>query len=153
MLIFITKYLYILLCEVYFIASAKILFAAIKYSSSGYNNIEEYSTNNLTIFNLGIGSEATLCMILLFLLIILTTIYNAASCDIRLPLNDSVTIAKSRGTISQISSGIYFCNAFMYFFIGYNYYQIYLFVLIILYSIIAGYYIYYLPFYSEILNF
>ena len=41
----------------------------------------------------------------------------------------------------------------MYIFIGYYYYQTYLLLLIILYSIIAGCYIYYLPFYSELLNF
>ena len=151
--IFISKHLHIVLCEIYFIASVKILIAVIKYSSLEYQIIEEYPTNNLKVFNLGIGGEMIACIILLLLLIILTVIYNAASCDIRQPLNNSITTAKSRAIISQISSNFYCINALMYFFIGYNYYQVYLISLIILYSIITGYYIYYLPFYSEILNF
>ena len=135
-LIFLTRNLLRLICEVYFITSVKILFAVIKYSSSGFTIIQEYSIKNTNMFNYGTRGMI-LCIILLIILIFLTTIYNATSCDIRQPLNDNITTAKSRNKISQFASMVYFLNSFMYFFIGYDYYQCYMFSLMLLYSIMT----------------
>ena len=151
-IIFLTKNLLMILCEVYFIAYVKILFAVIKYSSQGYQTVYEYPISNLSAFNLGIG-VLNLCVILLAILLVLTTVYNATSCDIRQPLNDKITTAKSRTIGSEFKSIVSLCISFMYFFIGHDYYQTYLLSLIILYSMMTWYYIYYLPFYSELLNF
>ena len=125
----------------------KILFAVIKYSSQGYQTVQEYPISNLNEFSFGIGMM-NLCVILLVILLILTTIYNATSCDIRQPLNQDITLAKSSARINQIASNIYLCILLMYFYIGYDHYQTYIFIIIILYGIITGYYIYYIPFYS-----
>ena len=152
MIIPITRNLLRLICEVYFIASAKILFAVIKYSSSQYTIVQEYSTSNANIFNYG-PSGLISCVFLLLILIFLTTAYNATSCNIRQPLDNKLSIAKNRTTVNQLGSIVYFLNLFMYFFLGYDYYQIYIFATLILYSILTGYYAYYLPFYCEILNF
>ena len=150
-IIFLTRNLLRFLCEIYFISTIRILLAIIKYSSPTYNTVVEYSTDNSVIFNFGVGGMVS-SIFLLTIVIIFTTFYNATSSDVRQPLNDKITIAKSRTTISQLTSCIYFITTLMYFFIGYDYYQLYLFALIVLYGIIAWYYIYYLPFYNETLN-
>ena len=130
------KNLLIILCEVYFIVYVKILFAVIKYSSQGYQTVQEYPISNLNEFSFGIGMM-NLCVILLVILLILTTIYNATSCDIRQSLNDKITTAKSRTIGSEYKSIVSLCISFMYFFIGHDYYQTYLFSLIILYSMMT----------------
>ena len=152
MIIPITRNLLRLICDVYFISSAKILFAVIKYSSSQYTIVQEYSTSNTSMFDYGTSGLIS-CVFLLLILIFLTTIYNATSCDIRQPLDNKLSIAKSRTIVNQLRSIVYFLNLFMYFFLGYSYYQIYIFAILILYGILTGYYAYYLPFYCEILNY
>ena len=122
-----------------------------KYSWTQHTSVIEYNSINPNTFNFGIAG-AFVGILLLIILIILTSIYNAGSCETRHYYDDKITQSKSSVVINQIATIVYLSSSFMYFFIGYNYYQPYLFAEFILYSIIVSYYVFYLPFYSYHLN-
>ena len=145
------RVLLIFLCDMFFIATVNILLAVAKYSLSQQAIAQEYPSTNTSVFNLGIipGIGA---IILLVILYILTSIYNAGSCEIRQPLDERVSTAKSSVRIDQLSTLIHLSNSLLYFVLGYNYYEPYLLILLVLYGYLTLYYTYYLPFYSYHLN-
>ena len=149
--IYILKILFVSISEVYFISFINILLAIFKYSLSYYSITQEYSSSIQTSFNWGTAGIST-SIVSLFILMFLTTIYNTGSCDIRQPLENNITTAKSSVKINQILTIVYFINSFLYFFIGYNNYEAYLLILLAFYSYISVYYMYYLPYYSYYLN-
>ena len=140
-----------LICEVFFITCNNILLAITKYSLLKYAIVEEYSLNNQTVFDIGIAGGCA-GIILLILINLLAIVFNAGSCEIRQTFDDTITEAKSSVRINQISTIVYFINSFMYFTVGYNYYQPYLLILLLLYGYIAASYMQTLPFYSYYLN-
>ena len=150
-IIYIARVLFVYISEIYFIATINILFTIFKYSLSYYSIIQEYSLNTQNLFIFGTAG-IWIGVILLLIIMFLTAICNAGSCEIRQPLNNKTTTAKSNVKINQILTTTYCINSFLYFFIGYYHYGAYLLVLLVLYGYISVYYIYYLPYYSYYLN-
>ena len=150
-LIYIERTLFMILCEGFFIAIINTLLAIIKYSLIQYSTVQEYSSVNQNMYNFGAGGVVG-SVVLLIVVMLLTSIYNAGTCEIRQSLDNGVTTAKSSVLINQFASLILFANSFMYFFIGYDYYEAYLIILFVLYGSLAKYYAYNLPCYSFYIN-
>ena len=140
-----------LVCNIFFISFCSIFLIILKYSSAASDKIIEYDYVSASLLNYGLVGQLV-SVLMLGIVLTLTVFYEACCYESR--HNDSKSITNRANSITNvISKFVYFISACLSITILITNYQLYLYIIFVLYGFPSFALIYYLPYYCNFLNY
>lgn len=138
-------------CEVIFIPSCVILLLVFKYNNSS-SKYEEYPGSQVANFWEFENSNQIISALFLVLLIIFTLFYEICNYDIRFVNVERFDVARVHGKVHVVMKLVYFTQSLLYVTISTEHKEFYSLIVTTLYVLVSGLFIYYMPYYSFVMN-